>query len=94
MKKILNNIYKVIALLLILSIAAILVIYAVYTLIMEYRISIMRLKLDLVGIGVGFLLFMVLAILQLIAELIDKNNNDRDTKDNQTGNDYDDRFSL
>ena len=94
MKKILNNIYKVIALLLILSIAAILVIYAVYTLIMEYRISIMRLKLDLVGIGVGVLLFMVLAILQLIAELIDKNNNDRDTKDNQTGNDYDDRFSL
>ncbi len=86
MKKILNNIYKVLALLLILSIAAILIVYAVYTLIMEYRISIMRLKLDLVGIGVGFLLFMVLAILQLIAELIDKNNKDNDKKDNQTGN--------
>lgn len=86
MKKILNNIYKVLALLLILSIAAILIVYAVYTLIMEYRISIMRLRLDLVGIGVGFLLFMVLAILQLIAELIDKNNKDNDKKDNQTGN--------
>lgn len=86
MKKILNNIYKVLALLLILSIAAILIVYAVYTLIMQYRISIMQLKLDLVGIGVGFLLFMVLAILQLIAELIDKNNKDNDKKDNQTGN--------
>lgn len=86
MKKILNNIYKVLALLLILSIATILIVYAVYTLIMQYRISIMQLKLDLVGIGVGFLLFMVLAILQLIAELIDKNNKDKDKKDNQTGN--------
>lgn len=80
MKKILNNIYKVIALLLILSIATILVVYAVYTLIMEYRISIMQLKLDLVGIGAGFLVFMILAILQLIAELIDKNNKDKDGK--------------
>jgi hypothetical protein len=86
MKKILNNIYKVLALLLILSIAAILIVYAVYTLIMEYRISIMRLKLDLVGIGVGFLLFIVLSLLQLIAELIDNNNKDNDKKDNQTGN--------
>lgn len=94
MKKILNNIYKVLALLLILSIAAILVVYAVYTLIMQYRISIMQLKLDLVGIGVGFLLFIVLSLLQLIAELIDKNNKDKDKKDNQTGNDYDNRFNL
>ena len=86
MKKILNNIYKVLALLLILSIAAILIVYAVYTLIMQYRISIMQLKLDLVGIGVGFLLFIVLSLLQLIAELIDKNNKDNDKKDNQTGN--------
>jgi hypothetical protein len=92
MKKILNNIYKVLALLLILSIAAILVVYAVYTLIMQYRISIMQLKLDLVGIGVGFLLFIVLSLLQLIAELIDKNNKDKDN--NQTGNDYDNRFNL
>lgn len=92
MKKILNNIYKVFALLLILSIAAILVVYAVYTLIMQYRISIMQLKLDLVGIGVGFLLFIVLSLLQLIAELIDKNNKDKDN--NQTGNDYDNRFNL
>lgn len=92
MKKILNNIYKVLALLLILSIAAILVVYAVYTLIMQYRISIIQLKLDLVGIGVGFLLFIVLSLLQLIAELIDKNNNDKDN--NQTGNDYDNRFNL
>lgn len=92
MKKILNNIYKVLALLLILSIAAILVVYAVYTLIMQYRISIMQLKLDLVGIGVGFLLFIVLSLLQLIAELIDKNNKDKNN--NQTGNDYDNRFNL
>nr|DAD61589.1 MAG TPA: hypothetical protein [Caudoviricetes sp.] len=86
MKKILNNIYKVLALLLIFSITAILIVYAVYTLIMQYRISIMQLKLDLVGIGVGFLLFIVLSLLQLIAELIDKNNKDNDKKDNQTGN--------
>lgn len=92
MKKILNNIYKVLALLLILSIAAILVVYAIYTLIMQYRISIMQLKLDLVGIGVGFLLFIVISLLQLIAELIDKNNKDKDN--NQTGNDYDNRFNL
>ena len=92
MKKILNNIYKVLALLLILSIAAILVVYAVYTLIMQYRISIMQLNLDLVGIGVGFLLFIVISLLQLIAELIDKNNKDKDN--NQTGNDYDNRFNL
>lgn len=92
MKKILNNIYKVLALLLILSIGAILIVYAIYTLIMQYRISIMQLKLDLVGIGVGFLLFIVLSLLQLIAELIDKNNKDKDN--NQTGNDYDNRFNL
>ena len=92
MKKILNNIYKVLALLLILSIAAILIVYAIYTLIMQYRISIMQLKLDLVGIGVGFLLFIVLSLLQLIVELIDKNNKDKDN--NQTGNDYDNRFNL
>ena len=41
----------------------------------------LRLKLDLVGIGVGFLLFVILSLLQLIVELIDKN--DRDKKNNQ-----------
>ena len=81
MKKILNNIYKVLALLLILSIAAIIVVYLGYSAIKEFQISMLRLKLDLVGIGVGFLLFVILSLLQLIVELIDKN--DRDKKNNQ-----------
>lgn len=81
MKNILNNIYKVLALLLILSIAAILVVYLGYSAIKEFQISMLRLKLDLVGIGVGFLLFVILSLLQLIVELIDKN--DRDKKNNQ-----------
>lgn len=81
MKKILNNIYKVLALLLILSIVSIIVVYLGYSAIKEFQISIMRLKLDLVGIGVGFLLFVILSLLQLIAELIDKN--DIDKKNNQ-----------
>lgn len=81
MKKILNNIYKVLALLLILSIVAILVVYLGYSAIKEFQISMIRLKLDLVGIGVGFLLFVILSLLQLIVELIDKN--DRDKKNNQ-----------
>lgn len=81
MKKILNKIYKVLALLLILSIVSIIVVYLGYSAIKEFQISIMRLKLDLVGIGVGFLLFVILSLLQLIAELIDKN--DIDKKNNQ-----------
>lgn len=81
MKKILNKIYKVLALLLILSIVSIIVVYLGYSAIKEFQISIMRLKLDLVGIGVGFLLFVILSLLQLIVELIDKN--DRDKKNNQ-----------
>lgn len=81
MKKILNKIYKVLALLLILSIVFIMVVYLGYSVIKEFQISIMRLKLDLVGIGVGFLLFVILSLLQLIVELIDKN--DRDKKNNQ-----------
>lgn len=81
MKKILNKIYKVLALLLILSIVFIMVVYLGYSAIKEFQISIMRLKLDLVGIGVGFLLFVLLSLLQLIVELIDKN--DRDKKNNQ-----------
>lgn len=81
MKKILNKIYKVLALLLILSIVFIIVVYLGYSAIKEFQISIMRLKLDLVGIGVGFLLFVILSLLQLIVELIDKN--DRDEKNNQ-----------
>lgn len=81
MKKILNKIYKVLALLLILSIVFIIVVYLGYSAIKEFQISIMRLKLDLVGIGVGFLLFVILSLLQLIVELIDKN--DRDKKNNQ-----------
>ena len=81
MKKILNKIYKVLALLLILSIVSIVVVYIGYSAIKEFQISIMRLKLDLVGIGVGFLLFVILSLLQLIVELIDKN--DRDKKNNQ-----------
>ena len=86
MKKILNKIYKVLALLLVLSIVFIIVVYLGYSAIKEFQISIMRLKLDLVGIGVGFLLFVILSLLQLIVELIDKNNKDKDKKDNQTGN--------
>ena len=81
MKKILNKIYKVLALLLILSIVFIIVVYLGYSAIKEFQISIMRLKLDLIGIGVGFLLFVILSLLQLIAELIDKN--DIDKKNNQ-----------
>ena len=81
MKKILNKIYKVLALLLILSIVSIIVVYLGYSAIKEFQISIMRLKLDLVGIGVGFLLFVILSLLQLIVELIDKN--DRYKKNNQ-----------
>lgn len=86
MKKILNKIYKVLALLLILFIVFIIVVYLGYSAIKEFQISIMRLKLDLVGIGVGFLLFVILSLLQLIVELIDKNNKDKGKKDNQTGN--------
>nr|DAW33772.1 MAG TPA: hypothetical protein [Caudoviricetes sp.] len=81
MKKILNKIYKVLALLLILSIVSIIVVYLGYSAIKEFQISMLRLKLDLVGIGVGFLLFVILSLLQLIVELIDKN--DRDKKNNQ-----------
>lgn len=81
MKKILNKIYKVLALLLILSIVFIIVVYIGYSTIKEFQISLLRLKLDLVGIGVGFVLFIILSLLQLIVELIDKN--DRDKKNNQ-----------
>ena len=81
MKKILNKIYKVLALLLILSIVSIIVVYIGYSTIKEFQISLLRLKLDLVGIGVGFVLFIILSLLQLIVELIDKN--DRDKKNNQ-----------
>lgn len=81
MKKILNKIYKVLALLLILSIVSIIVVYLGYSAIKEFQISLLRLKLDLVGIGVGFVLFIILSLLQLIVELIDKN--DRDKKNNQ-----------
>lgn len=81
MKKILNKIYKVLALLLILSIVFIIVVYLGYSVIKEFQISMLRLKLDLVGIGVGFLLFVILSLLQLIVEMIDKN--DRDKKNNQ-----------
>lgn len=79
--------YKVLALLLVFSIAIILIVYCVYTLIMEYRISIMKLRLDLVTISAGFFLFIVLSLLQLITEIIDRNK--KDTKNNQIGNDYD-----
>jgi hypothetical protein len=82
-----EKIYKVLALLLVFSIAIILIAYCVYTLIMEYRISIMKLRLDLVTIGAGFFLFIVLSLLQLITEIIDRNK--KDTKNNQIGNDYD-----
>lgn len=84
MKKILNNIYKVLALILIFSTIAIIVVYLGYSAIKEFQISIIRLKVDLIGIGAGFLVFIILSLLQLIVELIDKN--DRDKKDNQTGN--------
>lgn len=82
-----EKIYKVLALLLVFSIAIILIAYCVYTLIMEYRISIMKLRLDLVTIGAGFFLFIVLSLLQLITEIIDRNK--KDTKNNQIGNNYD-----
>lgn len=82
-----EKIYKVLALLLVFSIASILIAYCVYTLIMEYRISIMKLRLDLVTIGAGFFLFIVLSLLQLITEIIDRNK--KDAKNNQIGNDYD-----
>ena len=81
MKKILNKIYKVLALLLILFTVFIIVVYLGYSAIKEFQISMLRLKLDLVGIGVGFVLFVILSLLQLIVELIDKN--DMDKKNNQ-----------
>ena len=79
-----EKIYKILASILIFSTIAIIVVYLGYSAIKEFQISLLRLKLDLVGIGVGFLLFVILSLLQLIVELIDKN--DRDKKDNQTGN--------
>lgn len=72
-----EKIYRVIASILIFSIIAIIVVYLTYSAIVEFRISIMRLKSDLFGIGVGFLLFIILSLLQLIAELIDKNDKDK-----------------
>lgn len=75
-----EKIYKILALLLVFSIAVILIVYCVYTLIMEYRISIMKLRFDLVTIAVGFFIFIVLSLLQLITELIDKNNKDKKNK--------------
>ena len=47
----------------------------------------MKLRLDLVTISAGFFLFIVLSLLQLITEIIDRNK--KDTKNNQIGNDYD-----
>mgnify|MGYP000906566955 CR=1 FL=1 len=87
-----EKIYKIIALILIFSIIAIIVVYLGYSAIKEFQISIIRLKVDLIGIGAGFLLFIILSLLQLIVELIDKN--DRDKKNNQTGNDYDNKSGL
>ena len=87
-----EKIYKIIALILIFSIIAIIVVYLGYSAIKEFQISIIRLKVDLIGIGVGFLVFIILSLLQLIVELIDKN--DRDKKNNQTGNDYDNKSGL
>nr|DAR90504.1 MAG TPA: hypothetical protein [Caudoviricetes sp.] len=75
-----EKIYKILALLLVFSIAVILIVYCVYTLIMEYRISIMKLRFDLVTIAAGFFIFIVLSLLQLITELIDKNNKDKKNK--------------
>lgn len=79
-----EKIYRIIATILIFSTIAIIVVYLGYSAIKEFQISIIRLKVDLIGIGAGFLVFIILSLLQLIVELIDKN--DRDKKDNQTGN--------
>lgn len=87
-----EKIYKIIALILIFSTIAIIVVYLGYSAIKEFQISIIRLKVDLIGIGAGFLVFLILSLLQLIVELIDKN--DRDKKNNQTGNDYDNKSGL
>lgn len=87
-----EKIYKIIALTLIFSTIAIIVVYLGYSAIKEFQISIIRLNVDLIGIGAGFLVFIILSLLQLIVELIDKN--DRDKKDNQTGNDYDNKSGL
>ena len=75
-----EKIYKILALLLVFSIAVILIVYCVYTLIIEYRISIMKLRFDLVTIAAWFFIFIVLSLLQLITELIDKNNKDKKNK--------------
>lgn len=72
-----EKIYKVIASILIFSIISILVVYLTYSAIKAYQISIIQLKVDLFGIGVGFLLFIILSLLQLIVELIDKNDKDK-----------------
>lgn len=87
-----EKIYKIIALILIFSTVSIIVVYLGYSAIKEFQISIIRLKVDLIGIGAGFLVFIILSLLQLIVELIDKN--DRDKKNNQTGNDYDNKSGL
>ena len=79
-----EKIYRIIATILIFSTIAIIVVYLGYSAIKEFQISIIRLKVDLIGIGAGFLVFIILSLLQLIVELIDKN--DRAKKDNQTGN--------
>lgn len=72
-----EKIYKVIASILIFSIISIIVVYLTYSAIKAFQISIIQLKVDLVGIGVGFLLFIILSLLQSIAELIDKNDKDK-----------------
>ena len=72
-----EKIYKVIASILIFSIVSIIVVYLTYSAIKAFQISIIQLKVDLFGIGVGFLLFIILSLLQLIAELIDKNDKDK-----------------
>lgn len=87
-----EKIYRIIATILIFSTIAIIVVYLGYSAIKEFQISIIRLKVDLIGIGAGFLVFIILSLLQLIVELIDKN--DRDKKNNQTGNDYDNKSGL
>ena len=87
-----EKIYRIVATILIFSTIAIIVVYLGYSAIKEFQISIIRLKVDLIGIGAGFLVFIILSLLQLIVELIDKN--DRDKKNNQTGNDYDNKSGL
>lgn len=72
-----EKIYRVIASILIFSIISIIVVYLTYSAIKAFQISIIQLKVDLFGIGVGFLLFIILSLLQLIAELIDKNDKDK-----------------